>query len=92
MIENGADPLAKNCDGYSFIDAAIMNDNYELLECLLFNNPLKPDARRRFGPLHLAATKPDSKCLSYLLNSHDPNEVISVIDLASPLHFAVLTN
>jgi len=40
----------------------------------------------------LAATNNNSKCFNHLLNTLEPNEPISVKDLATPLHFAVLSN
>ena len=69
-----------------------MKDNKELLVCLL-QDEIKEDPQRRFGMMHLAATIPDSKCLKFLSKkSKNLNEPISERDLASPLHFAVLSN
>ena len=76
------------------MDELIKRDNVELMSCLLFDQPqlCKVNSDRKFGLLHLAATINGSKCFNHLLNTLDPNEPISLRDLATPLHFAVLSN
>ena len=70
-----------------------MKDNKDLLKCLWQDEMIKEDPQRLFGMMHLAATIPDSQCLKYLSKkATNLNEPISESDLASPLHFAVLSN
>jgi len=76
------------------MDELIRKDDVNLMACLLFNWPELSKVRldRKFGLLHLAATNNNSKCFNHLLNTLELDEPISVKDLATPLHFAVLSN
>jgi ankyrin repeat protein len=76
----------------------VANDFKDLLSCIVYNGddrkPRDLSIKNTFGLLHIAAAKPNSKCLNYLVKRRgiDLNEICNKFDHATPLHFAVLAN
>ncbi len=98
LQEHGADFTIKSDKGFDVIDEIVAKDYKDLLSCLFYDgiNRYNRDLsiRNSFGILHIAASKPQSKCLLYLVKRKgiDLNEVCNNYDHATPLHFAVYAN
>ena len=95
MIENGADLLDKNDQQMTSVDEIIRNDHKDLLSCVYDRVKHKKRDMNKPGSysyVHLAASKPQSNCLLYLIEEEreSVNEICNIHDNSYPLHFAVL--
>ena len=96
LLEHGADLSIENSNLMSCFDEVVRNDHSELFECLWpYAKKIRRDLDKQgsFGFIHLAAGQEGSKTLKVLLAKckESPNQICNNHDLATPLHFAILS-
>jgi len=67
------------------VDELIRNDHKDLFSCIYERvKHIKRDLNLRgnYGYIHMAASRPDSNCLQYLLETEGetPNEICNIFD------------
>jgi ankyrin repeat protein len=93
LLDNKADIYAKNKQGLTPIELAILNDNYDLF-LALYEHHYKEDSNDETSLTHVAASsKTGTQCLEHLLeNPSNINTICNSKLKATPLHFACMKN